>query len=106
MPNLLEEKSPLSRFALFTISLALVASLVAGAWVYAIELPAQTPGQPPSNSHNGEWDFGEDSPGGGNSQTCGGHYDNKGNLIGYTCCTSEGIPVSCTYYFDLIKSDL
>ena len=100
MPHQPQEKSPLSRFVRFTILLALVASIVAGAGLYTIELPAQAPGQPPSNTYYGGGDPG-DSPGGGSGLTCGAHYDRNGNLIGYTCCDSSGRPVSCIYYFSL-----
>lgn len=101
MPHESPEKNPLSRFVLFMLSLALAASLVAGAWVYAVELPAQAAVQPPSNAYFGGGEPG-DGPGGAGALTCGPHYDNNGNLIGYTCCDRNGNPVSCTTHLDLI----
>lgn len=89
------ETLPLIRLVQFITGLALVASVVAGAWVYAVELPAQRPGQPPSNAYFGGGDSDGDSPWGGSILTCGPHYDQKGNLIGYTCCDSTGRPVQC-----------
>lgn len=87
------ETLPIIRLVQFITALALAASIVAGAWVYAVELPAQNPGLPPSNIYFGG---GEDGFGGAKDLTCGPHYDKNGNLIGYTCCDSNGKPVSCS----------
>jgi hypothetical protein len=71
------EPSPLGRLVLFLVCLAFIASIIAGAWVYAVELPAQAPGEPPVNS------------------VCGPHYDRNGNVIAYICCDKNGIPEEC-----------
>jgi hypothetical protein len=75
------ELSPLGRLVLFLVCLATIASIVAGVWVYAIELPAQAPGEPPGNS------------------VCGPHYDRNGNVIAYICCDKNGIPGECKPMF-------
>jgi hypothetical protein len=74
MSRIPAEASPLGRLILFIVYLAIIASLVAGTWVYAIELPAQAPGEPPMNS------------------VCGPHYDANGNVIAYICCDRDGRP--------------
>jgi hypothetical protein len=78
MSRMPAETSPLGRLVLFLTCLTIIASIVAGAWVYAVELPAQEELQPPTNS-----------------RVCGPHYDANGNVIAYTCCDKNGIPEEC-----------
>lgn len=78
MSRMPTETSPLGRLILFIVCLAFLTSIAAGAWVYAVELPAQAEAQPPTNSG-----------------VCGPHYDAKGNVIAYICCDKNGIPEEC-----------
>lgn len=43
------QQSPLARFVLFMVCLAIAGSFLAGAHYYAVDLPAQNAGLPPDN---------------------------------------------------------